>query len=98
MKARVILNPFSNRWNAQKHWGAAEVALRQAGVEFDLAVSEHPGHIAQLTRQAVLDGASPIIAAGGDGTIGEMVNTLAHMSAEDTHLPVLGILPMGTAN
>ena len=98
MTAKVILNPYSNRWNAQKRWVEAEIALRAAGVDFELAVSEGPGHIGELTRQALLDGFSPLIAAGGDGTIGEMVNAIGHASSADAVLPTLGIIPLGTAN
>jgi diacylglycerol kinase (ATP) len=98
MTAKVILNPYSNRWNARKRWAKAETALREAGIGFELAVSERPGHIAQLTRQALMDGFSPLIAAGGDGTLGEIVNALAHASAEGALLAPLGILPLGTAN
>ena len=63
MTAKVILNPYSNRWNAQKRWPLAESALHAAGVDFELAISERPGHITELTRQALLEGFSPLIAA-----------------------------------
>ena len=98
MTAKVILNPYSNRWTAQKRWPAADAALRAVNVEFELAVSEGPGHIAELTRQAIRDGFSPIIAAGGDGTIGEIVNSMAHTCSQKAALTPLGILPLGTAN
>jgi len=96
--AKVILNPYSNRWNAQKRWPVAERALRAAGIEFELAISEHPGHIAQITQQALSDGFSPLIAAGGDGTIGEVVNALVQATNHGFPLVPLGILPLGTAN
>ena len=38
MVAKVILNPYSNRWNSQKRWPEAEAALREAEVDFELAV------------------------------------------------------------
>ncbi len=98
MTAKVILNPYSNRWNAKKRWPAAEIALRAAGVDFDLAISERPGHISELTRQALQSGFSPIIAAGGDGTIGEVVNAMGHALADQDALIPLGIIPLGTAN
>lgn len=99
MPAKVILNPYSARWQAQARWPEAEAALRAAGVEFDLVVSERPGHLTELAAQAVRDGFSPIIAAGGDGTIGEVVNGLAR-AARSPSEPIgpLGILPLGTAN
>jgi diacylglycerol kinase (ATP) len=98
MTAKVILNPYSNRWNARKRWPEAEIALRKAGVDFELAVSERQGHIAELTRQALRDGFSPLIAAGGDGTIGEIINAMAHARGDEAPLTTLGIIPLGTAN
>lgn len=97
MPAKVILNPYSNRWNAQKRWPEAEAALRAAGVEFSLAVSERPKGAVELAAQAVRDGFSPIIAAGGDGTIGDVVNGMASVRPE-ADLGTVGILPLGTAN
>jgi len=99
MTAKVILNPYSNRWKAKARWPEAEAALKGAGVDFELVISERPGHIIELAEQAARKGFSPIIAAGGDGTIGEVVNGLAHASTSDKDLlGPLGILPLGTAN
>ncbi len=99
MKAKVILNPYSNRWNAKKRWPEAEAALREAGLDFELAVSERPRHIIELAEQAARQGFSPVIAAGGDGTIGEVVNGLARAAKGDAELlGPLGILPLGSAN
>lgn len=50
-----------------------------------------------MAREAARAGYSPIIAAGGDGTIGEVVNGLAEAKGEE-HLGTLGIMPLGTAN
>jgi diacylglycerol kinase (ATP) len=99
MKAKVVLNPYSNRWNSQKRWPEAEAALKAAGVDFELAISESPRHIIELARQAAEQGFSPIIAAGGDGTIGETVNGLAKAArSENDLLGPLGIIPLGSAN
>ena len=97
MKAKVILNPYSNRWRAKKRWPEAAAALKAAGVDFSLAVSEQHGQAVQLASEAAREGYSPIIAAGGDGTIGEVVNGLARAYGEE-HLGTLGIMPLGTAN
>jgi diacylglycerol kinase (ATP) len=99
MTAKIILNPYSNRWNAQRRWPEAEAALKAAGVDFELVVSEHPRHIIELAEQATRQGFSPIIAAGGDGTVGEVVNGLARAAKSDqTWLGPLGVLPLGSAN
>lgn len=99
MTAKVILNPYSNRWNAQRRWPQAEAALKAAGVDFELAVSERKGHLIELAEQAVHDGFSPIIAAGGDGSIGDVTNGLARAAkSSDEPLGPLGIMPLGSAN
>ena len=67
MTAKVILNPYSNRWNSKKRWPDAEAALKNVGLEFDLVVSNAKGQIVELVEQAVRQGCSPIIVAGGDG-------------------------------
>ena len=99
MTAKVILNPYSNRWKSKRRWPEAESALNSMGIEFSLAVSESPHQIINLTRDAVKEGFSPIIAAGGDGTIGEVVNGMALAAGSDSmELGPLGILPLGSAN
>jgi diacylglycerol kinase (ATP) len=99
MTAKVILNPYSNRWKAKAHWPEAEAALNSVGIEFSLSVSESPHQIINLAREAVHGGFSPIIAAGGDGTIGEVVNGMAlAVGAESIAIGPLGILPLGSAN
>ena len=51
-----------------------------------------PGTAAHIAREAVERGADLILAAGGDGTINEIVNGMAGLDVP------LGILPAGTAN
>jgi len=97
MTARIILNPYSGRWRAEKRFPEAASALREAGVDFDVVRSDGPSHCTALAEQAVREGFSPIIAAGGDGTLGEVVNGLVK-AAGDKPLTTLGILPLGTAN
>ena len=99
MTAKVILNPYSNRWNSQARWPEAEAALKSAGVDFEVAISEKKGEVMGLAEQAAKDGFSPIIAAGGDGTIGEVVNGMVNAAGSmDKPIGPLGILPLGSAN
>ena len=99
MTAKVILNPYSNRWNSQKRWGEAEAALKNAGVDFDLVVSQAKGQIVDLAEQAVREGCSPIIVTGGDGSLGDAVNGLARAATSKKQvLGPLGIMPTGSAN
>jgi len=97
--AKVVLNPYSNRWNSQKRWSEAEAALKAAGLEFELAVSQKKGHVVELAEEAARAGFSPIIAAGGDGTISETVHGLVLAAKSDDELVgPFGIMPLGSAN
>src|SRR5688572_2733904 len=99
MTAKVILNPYSNRWNSQKRWSEAQSALKAAGVDFHLAVSEKKGQIIDLAAQAVIQRFSPIIIAGGDGSVGDAANGMLQAAfSTQTAMPPLGILPTGSAN
>jgi diacylglycerol kinase (ATP) len=99
MTAIVILNPYSNRWNARNCWPEAEAALQSAGVEFSVVISEAPRQVIELAEKATREGYSPIIAAGGDGTIGEVVNGMARaVGSDEVAIGPMGILPLGSAN
>ncbi len=97
MKTKVILNPYSARWSSGRRRGLAEHALQAAGVQFDLAQTERPGHAIELAASAVREGYETIVSAGGDGTIGEVVTGMMQ-AAQGKPLPKLGILALGTAN
>jgi diacylglycerol kinase (ATP) len=98
MVAKVILNPYSGRWSALKRKAEAESALSAAGIQYELVVTEAPNHGVQLAADALRQGFSPIISAGGDGSISEVVNgMLQACDGQPCQVP-LGILPMGSAN
>jgi diacylglycerol kinase (ATP) len=62
-------------------------------------MTEAPNHGTELAYQAVKNGYSPVISAGGDGSFSEVMNGIV-TAAQDAHSePVpLGLLPLGTAN
>lgn len=95
---KVILNPYANRWKASQQEAAICAALDMAGVDFDLEISSGPGHCEQIAAEATDAGYSGIAAAGGDGTLGEVVNGILRHAAPDTTLPTLAVIPIGTAN
>src|SRR5215207_6655381 len=65
-------------------------ALREAGIPFEPQPTEYAGHATELARAAVAEGWRLVIAAGGDGTVGEVAQALA---GTDT---VLGVMPFGS--
>lgn len=96
MKAKIILNPYANRWGAKAQVPAIESACRDAGLEFDLVQTAAPGHGKKEAASAASGKYDAVVAAGGDGTVSEVVNGLISASGGAT-LP-LGIIPIGTGN
>lgn len=97
MTAKVILNPYSGRWLAQKRRPEMEAALNAAGLKYEITETTGPGEGVTLAETAARQGFSPIIAAGGDGAISEVINGL-HRASPDGVLGPLGLMPLGTAN
>jgi diacylglycerol kinase (ATP) len=100
MTAKVILNPYAGRWKALQMRDDVEMMLKSSGLDYDMVLTDAPGHGTELAAQAVREGFTPIISAGGDGSISEVVNGMASESQTLglEHPMPLGILPLGTAN
>jgi diacylglycerol kinase family enzyme len=75
-KTKIIVNPYAGRWKAQAAIPDIRQACQALELDHELVVTDGPGHAVDLAREAVLAGFSPIVAAGGDGTISEVVNGL----------------------
>ncbi|AVF33525.1 lipid kinase YegS [Rahnella sikkimica] len=70
-------------------------ALREEGVELSVRVTWEHGDAARYVAEAINLGCETVIAGGGDGTINEVAGALAWLGEK---APVLGIIPLGTAN
>ena len=66
--------------------------LASRGLKVEAIATDGPNTAAGIARRCISGGADLILAAGGDGTINEVVNGMVHSSVP------LGILPAGTAN
>ena len=67
-----------------------EMLCEKAGIPLKIHFTEYAGHASELTRHALDEGASCILAVGGDGTVNEIARTMLYSDA------VLGILPRGS--
>lgn len=90
MKTCVILNP--NAGTALLQEQLAEQLQRLP--ELTIVETNEPGDGRRLAAEAVRSGCDLVVAAGGDGTINEVLNGLA----TDFAGAAFGILPLGTAN
>jgi diacylglycerol kinase (ATP) len=92
-KAALLYNPDSGGSRKRLHeLESALAVLQRAGVDAELIAAQSALHAGEATRQAIAAGCDTIFACGGDGTIHNIVQVMAHSRA------ALAILPMGTAN
>ncbi len=92
---RLILNGKSTG-NADLR--EAVHALRERGATLEVRVTWEEGDAERYVAEAIAHGVDTIIAAGGDGTLSEVAETLAHRDEDADALPSLGLVPLGTAN
>jgi diacylglycerol kinase (ATP) len=97
VKVRVILNPYADRWKAQRRADAVHAALLVAGLDCELIETTAPGHATDAAATTAMEECDAVVAAGGDGTVNEVVNGLVRVAGEGPTRP-LGILPLGTGN
>ena len=95
---RVILNPYANRGRGYLRARQRLIdALTKAQLSYTLVETTTKGEATEIAREAAMGGVEVVVAAGGDGTIHEVVNGL--MALDDGQaLPKLAIFPVGTAN
>lgn len=68
------------------------------GLVFDLAITKGPGQATRFAAEVVRQGRSPVIAAGGDGTISEIVNGMVSHRESGVRPGPIGIVPLGSSN
>jgi YegS/Rv2252/BmrU family lipid kinase len=87
-----LVNPASANGSTGRRW--PELARRAAavGLEGDALISERPGQLGALAREAAAGGASLLVVVGGDGSVNEVANGLVGLP----HPPQLAIVPRGT--
>src|SRR5882762_10560749 len=90
-KVQLILNGKAAGNDALQ---TAVVRQREIGHRIEVRVTSEKGDARRLVSEA--DEVDLLIAAGGDGTLNEVVHGLMDLSV--VARPVLGVVPLGTAN
>lgn len=93
MRALVILNPCADRGRAIQHKSLIESFNKQF-TELRVMLTQQPGHGTEIARQAAHE-YDVVVAAGGDGTVHEVVNGLVQSGQSQTQL---GVIPIGSGN
>jgi diacylglycerol kinase (ATP) len=90
MTTCIIVNPNAGSVDEVAH--LREILERRPGTV--VRITDEAGDAQEIAAEAVRSGTRLVVAAGGDGTLNEVVNGLA----EDFGQARLGLLPLGTGN
>jgi YegS/Rv2252/BmrU family lipid kinase len=93
MRACIIFNPTARGDKAQQF----RQALAGLASQCVLKPTTGPGAATPLAAEAVREGFATIVAAGGDGTVSEVVSGLASAPG-GLEQARLGVIPLGTVN
>jgi diacylglycerol kinase (ATP) len=91
-EATLIYNPLAGSRDATPVIRHVAAFWQRLGWAIHVEASTQTGHARELARMAVQKGHQLVLAAGGDGTIGEVAGGLVHSQT------VLAPLPAGTGN
>jgi YegS/Rv2252/BmrU family lipid kinase len=91
-RVKIIVNPHANHGQGRAVVPDIETGLSD-WADLDISVTEHPKEAYEIS--STLAGYDAVIAAGGDGTVYEIVNGLANGGRLD--IP-LGLIPTGSGN
>ena len=94
----IILNPIAGKGKAGERVPEIRRLMAEAGLGFELALTERVGHATELAAAACERGFGVVVAAGGDGTVNEVVNGLMAAKAAGKACPVLAAFSVGRGN
>jgi YegS/Rv2252/BmrU family lipid kinase len=89
----VIVNPAADRGRAARRWPAVAQDLRRSGIAFDEVVTAAPGEAVAIAERGASTHAV-VVAAGGDGTVHEVVNGLMRAGGK----AAFGVIPLGSGD
>jgi len=93
-KARIIYNPTSGREVFKKELAHVLEQFELAGYITSAHATTGEGDAIQAAAWAAENGYDLVVAAGGDGTINEVINGIAKLE----NRPSVGVIPGGTTN
>jgi YegS/Rv2252/BmrU family lipid kinase len=96
LKLLIIFNPKAAHGRSAMRLDQVREQFESLDIEVNIEITLHPGHATELVGNSRLTPYDGVIAAGGDGTLFEVLNGL-YRHPEKDRVP-LGLLPMGTGN
>jgi len=92
----VIANPRAGRGKVDAALPQVERVLRDEGLDYRIVRTTHPGHATEVARHALRNGERFLVAAGGDGTVHEVVNGMIRNGTPIAPDAVLAVVAAGS--
>ncbi len=92
----IIANPRAGAGKVERHLTEIERTLADAGLAYRIVRTTHAGHATEAARDALDSGDRYLVAAGGDGTVHEVLNGMLEDDVAVAHDAVLGIVAAGS--
>ncbi len=92
----LIINPNASKGKGRKKAKRIREIFALHGRQCAIAYTSGRGHAEKLAKSGVESGIRTIVAAGGDGTVNEVINGI--MKARGHEKVAMGIIPVGRGN
>ena len=96
MKTLFIVNPAAGHGRGAARWETARALISAVWPSPIVAFTERPGHGRELAHAAALAGTDVIVAVGGDGTLGEVVDGYLSVPEDARRMTTVATFPAGS--
>jgi YegS/Rv2252/BmrU family lipid kinase len=96
VKALFIVNPAAGHGRGRARWEKGRELAAGLWPNHEVAETERPGHARELARAAILAGTEVVVAVGGDGTLGEVVDGYLAVPEPARRLAAIATFPAGS--
>jgi YegS/Rv2252/BmrU family lipid kinase len=97
MKTLLVLNPAAGKGKGKRNFQAIHDRMKDKFPNLTTRVSEYPGHLTEIGKEAANENYQRIISIGGDGTPFELINGL-YANGKPQQKIQLAMIPAGTGN
>ena len=96
MKVLFVVNPAAGHGRGHARWEKGRELAARLWPEHEVRVTDRPGHGRELARAAILDGTELVVAVGGDGTLGEVVDGYLSLPEQARTSAAIATFPAGS--
>ncbi|MFI5348980.1 MAG: diacylglycerol/lipid kinase family protein [Elusimicrobiota bacterium] len=96
MKVLFVVNPAAGHDRGLARWEKGRALAAGLWPKHAVSMTERPGHGRELARAAILAGTELVVAVGGDGTLGEVVDGYLSVPAAGRTGASIATLPAGS--